>query len=162
MVEGSVIGSFSTIMQHLLKRPKLFVSIEECIDWHLKNKIIKNEQSARISVPMLLKKQTSKNMVQDGWVWRVDLNETGKFWHHWFSGLSNCFLAIPSAKLLVLSNTDQLDKTLMIGQMQGKFQLVTLQNTGHFLHEDSPQMTAKTFISFWQRNQKRFEPIEKT
>ncbi|KAG5439162.1 hypothetical protein PCANB_001461 [Pneumocystis canis] len=151
MVEGSVISSFSTIIRHLSKRPKFFISIQECIDWHLKNKIIKNEQSAQISVPMLLKKQTSQNGIHDKWIWRVDLNETGKFWHHWFSGLSDCFLAIPSAKLLILSNTDRLDKTLMIAQMQGKFQLITFQNTGHFLHEDSPLITAKTLISFWQQ-----------
>lgn len=43
------------------------------------------------------------------------------------------------ARLLVLAGTERLDKELMIGQMQGKFQLVVIPNVGHMLHEVSPQ-----------------------
>lgn len=160
MVEGSAVRFFSTMMYHLSKRPKMFHSIQEGIDWHLKNKIIKNAQSASISVPMLLKEQTFEETSQKIWVWRVDLNATKQFWHDWFHGLSECFLAIPSAKLLILSSTDRLDKTLMIGQMQGKFQLVAFQDTGHFVHEDAFQLTANTLVSFWKRNQKRTDLIK--
>lgn len=53
----------------------------------------------------------------------------------WFKGLSAAFLAARTARLLVLAGTDRLDKELMIGQMQGKFQLVVVPNTGHMLHE---------------------------
>lgn len=161
IVEGSAINSFSTMMYHLLRRPKIFNSIQEGIDWHLKNKIIKNEQSARISVPMLFKEYISRDSVEKKWVWKVDLNATDSFWHGWLNGLSNCFLSISCAKLLILSNADRLDKTLMIGQMQGKFQLVTFQNTGHFIHEDLPELTAKTIVSFWKRNQILTQIIKK-
>ncbi|KTW26917.1 carboxylesterase-mitochondrial 37S ribosomal protein YmS2 [Pneumocystis jirovecii RU7] len=161
IVEGSVISSFSKMTYYFSKRPKAFDTIEECIDWHLKNKVVKNEQSLRISVPMLLKKLPVQNATHGKWIWRVNLSETQPFWLNWFSGLSECFLAIPTPKLLVLSNTDRLDKTLMIAQMQGKFQLVTIHDTGHFLHEDEPKVTAKTLITFWRRNQKHL-PIKKT
>ncbi|EMR11422.1 hypothetical protein PNEG_00445 [Pneumocystis murina B123] len=157
IVEGSAINSFSTMMYHLLKRPKFFSSIREGIDWHLKNKILKNEQSAKVSIPLLFKRQISLNTGKNKWIWRVDLNETEPFWHGWLNGLSDCFLAIPSAKLLILSSKDRLDKTLMIAQMQGKFQLLTFQNTGHFIHEDLPELTAKALVSFWKRNQKSLE-----
>jgi len=53
----------------------------------------------------------------------------------WFRGLSAAFLAARTARLLVLAGTDRLDRELMIGQMQGKFQLVVVPNTGHMLHE---------------------------
>lgn len=53
----------------------------------------------------------------------------------WFSGLSEKFLAARAARLLVLAGTDRLDKTLMIGQMQGKFQMVVVPDVGHMLHE---------------------------
>ncbi|KAG5518907.1 hypothetical protein PMAC_002438 [Pneumocystis sp. 'macacae'] len=152
IVEGSVISSFSKMIYYFSRRPKAFDTVEQCIDWHLKNKIVKNEQSLRISVPMLLKKLSFQNSTHGKWVWRVDLCETQPFWLNWFSGLSGYFLAIPTPKLLVLSSTDRLDKTLMIAQMQGKFQLVTIHDTGHFLHEDNPKATAKTLISFWRRN----------
>ena len=53
----------------------------------------------------------------------------------WFRGLSAAFLAARTARLLVLAGTDRLDRELMIGQMQGKFQMVVVPNTGHMLHE---------------------------
>lgn len=44
----------------------------------------------------------------------------------------------------MLAGTDRLDRELMIGQMQGKYQLVVLPEVGHFLHEDAPVKTAAT------------------
>ena len=40
-----------------------------------------------------------------------------------------------AARLLVLAGTDRLDKELMIGQMQGKFQMEVVPDVGHMLHE---------------------------
>jgi protein phosphatase methylesterase 1 len=56
----------------------------------------------------------------------------------WFSTLSSKFLAIRTARLLILAGTDRLDKELMIGQMQGKFQMEVIPNVGHMLHEVRP------------------------
>jgi hypothetical protein len=53
----------------------------------------------------------------------------------WFTGLSSKFLAARTARVLVLAGTDRLDKELMIGQMQGKFQQVVVLSVGHMLHE---------------------------
>ena len=53
----------------------------------------------------------------------------------WFTGLSSKFLASRTARLLILAGTERLDKELMIGQMQGKFQLVVIPNVGHMVHE---------------------------
>jgi len=53
----------------------------------------------------------------------------------WFMGLSKNFLQARTARLLVLAGTDRLDKELMIGQMQGKFQMVVVPNVGHMVHE---------------------------
>lgn len=35
--------------------------------------------------------------------------------------------------------------------MQGKFQLVVLENVGHTVHEDAPEKTAKVIVDFVQR-----------
>lgn len=63
-------------------------------------------------------------------------------WNHpsilstgWFKGLSSGFLACRTARLLVLAGTDRLDKELMIGQMQGKFQMEVMPDVGHMLQE---------------------------
>jgi protein phosphatase methylesterase 1 len=61
--------------------------------------------------------------------------ENLRFRAGWFQSLSSRFLACRSARLLVLAGTDRLDKELMIGQMQGKFQMEVVPGVGHMLHE---------------------------
>lgn len=70
-------------------------------------------------------------------VWRHDLLSTEPHWRGWFEGLSKEFLTVKCARLLLLAGTDRLDKELMIGQMQGKYQLVVLPDVGHSLQEVS-------------------------
>jgi protein phosphatase methylesterase 1 len=45
----------------------------------------------------------------------------------------------------------RLDKTLTIGQMQGKFQLVLMPAAGHAIQEDEPDKTAEHVRQFLQR-----------
>ena len=44
-----------------------------------------------------------------------------RYWSGWFNGLSEGFLSMPCGRLLILAGTERLDKTLMIGQMQGTY-----------------------------------------
>ncbi|UZJ54780.1 hypothetical protein CBS101457_004100 [Exobasidium rhododendri] len=85
--------------------------------------------------------------------WRANLLATEPYWSGWFEGLSQSFLSVKCARLLLLAGTDRLDKDLMIGQMQGKYQLVVFADVGHSLQEDAPQRTAQTLIEFWKRNE---------
>lgn len=66
--------------------------------------------------------------------------------------MSRNFLAGKAAKLLLLAGTDRLDRDLMIGQMQGKFQLQVFPEAGHFVQEDSPEKTAEAMVEFYKRN----------
>ncbi|KAF3230594.1 putative carboxyl methyl esterase [Orbilia oligospora] len=86
------------------------------------------------------------------WRWRTDLATTQPFWQDWFVGLSRKFLEAKGGKLLILAGTDRLDKELIIGQMQGKYQLLVLPEVGHFLHEDAPEKTAIALVEFYKRN----------
>ena len=70
-----------------------------------------------------------------GYTWRTPLRTTAPYWEGWFTGLSSKFLTVRAARLLVLAGTDRLDKELMIGQMQGKFQMEVVPDVGHMLHE---------------------------
>lgn len=54
--------------------------------------------------------------------------------------------------MLLLAGTDRLDRELMIGQMQGKFQLTVLPEAGHFVQEDVPEKTALLMVEFFKRN----------
>lgn len=73
------------------------------------------------------------------------------FYIGWYQGLSESFLSCGCPKLLLLANTDRLDKPLTIAQMQGKFQLVVLEDVGHTIHEDSPIKTANIIVDFIKR-----------
>ncbi|KAL1741895.1 Alpha/Beta hydrolase protein [Schizophyllum fasciatum] len=88
------------------------------------------------------------------YVWRTPLRSTAAYWRGWFEGLSAAFLGARTARMLVLAGTDRLDKPLMIGQMQGKFQLEVVPDVGHLLHEDDPRRLAELHVAFWRRNER--------
>lgn len=99
----------------------------------------------------------------------------------WFQDLSAKFLSARAAKLLVLAGTDRLDKTLMIGSMQGmcgfradtavnkthallpyfsagKFQMDIFAEAGHAIHEDQPDRLAQCLVEFGKRNKRLVLP----
>jgi len=60
----------------------------------------------------------------------------------------------------LLAGTDRLDRELMIGQMQGKYQLEVIADVGHSLHEDAPDRTARILVDFWRRNERINLPMK--
>lgn len=142
VVEGSAMDALQGMRAHLSTRPAGFGSLSQAIEWHTRSRTLRNPTSARISVPALLVADDGAASARP-WKWRTDLAATQPFWEGWFAGLSRKFLECKSAgKLLILAGTDRLDKELMIGQMQGKYQLLVLPEIGHFVHEDAPEKTA--------------------
>jgi protein phosphatase methylesterase 1 len=141
VVEGSAIDALQSMHTYLSSRPSGFSSLSQGIEWHTRSRTLRNPTSARISVPALLTHSAPEEESR-AWRWRTDLASTQPFWEGWFVGLSRKFLSAVGGKLLVLAGTDRLDKELMIGQMQGKYQLLVLPEVGHFVHEDAPEKTA--------------------
>ena len=145
VVEGSAIDALQSMHTYLSTRPTGFASLSQGIEWHTRSRTLRNPTSARISVPALLVEDGSGRASPTAarpWKWRTDLAATQPFWEGWFVGLSAKFLGAKGGKLLILAGTDRLDKELMIGQMQGKYQLLVLPEVGHFVHEDAPEKTA--------------------
>lgn len=85
------------------------------------------------------------------YTWRVALEKTRPYWTGWFQGLSQTFLDISAPKMLLLAGHDRLDKTLMIAQMQGKFQMAVIPHSGHAIHEDQPELVADKIQAFLTR-----------
>jgi len=112
---------------------------------------IRNAYSARVSIPPIFKKDP---VAVFPFQWRTPLRSTSPYWSSWFEGLSSEFLKTRAARLLVLAGTDRLDDELMIGQMQGKFQLVVVPGVGHILQEDDPTRLAEILVEFWRRNER--------
>lgn len=156
VVEGSAMDALQSMDTYLSTRPSSFPSLISGIEWHTRSRTIRNTTSARVSVPPLLeadpRSPASLTEPPVKYVWRTDLSATKPFWTSWFSGLSSKFLSAPGGKLLLLAGTDRLDKELMIGQMQGKYQLQVFPEAGHFVHEDQPAKTAQIVADFYRRN----------
>lgn len=149
VVEGSAIEALSHMRTYLSSRPSIFNNVEEAIAWHVRSRTIRNQRSAEASVPSLLVPSPSGN---GKLIWRTSLTSTSPWWEEWFQGLSHKFLIGRGAKMLILAGTDRLDKELMIGQMQGKFQLTVIPEAGHFVQEDVPEKTASLLVEFFKRN----------
>nr|CAG4644032.1 EOG090X07NZ [Lepidurus arcticus] len=88
----------------------------------------------------------------ESFTWRIDLTETEEHWPGWFQGLSQNFLNVETPRLLLLAGVDRLDKDLMVGQMQGKFQMQVLPQCGHAVHEDVPERVAEVVAAFLVRH----------
>ncbi|KAL8874221.1 MAG: hypothetical protein Q9174_000413 [Haloplaca sp. 1 TL-2023] len=155
VVEGSAMDALQKMNLYLATRPKSFSSLASGIEWHTRSRTLRNSASARVSVPSLLFQRTDPHLDDMGnkpWLWRTDLSATEHYWENWFTGLSKKFLEARGGKLLILAGTDRLDKELMIGQMQGKYQLQVFPDAGHFIQEDQPAKTAMALADFYRRN----------
>ncbi|KAI9338213.1 carboxyl methyl esterase [Obelidium mucronatum] len=150
VVEGTAIDSLSHMQSILKSRPSQFRSVEDAIKWNLRNHQVQNKESAKLSVPPLF--------IQKGdppvYIWRTNLSASEPHWRGWFDGLSTKFLGMKCGRMLLLAGTDRLDKELMIGQMQGKFQVVVFPESWHYVQEDVPEKFAASVAEFWRRNQK--------
>ncbi|KAK8853103.1 hypothetical protein IAR55_003804 [Kwoniella newhampshirensis] len=153
VVEGTAVESLHLMKSILSQRPTLFRSVVDGIHWHLSSNSIRDPESARVSVPSIIVPDPGPSAGPGGQqVWRTDLLATEPYWLEWYEGLSSRFLTAKCARLLVLAGQERLDRELMVGQMQGKFQLEVMPNVGHYLHEDNPSSLAATIVTFWRRN----------
>jgi protein phosphatase methylesterase 1 len=155
---------------------------------------IRNTASARISIPAIVRPAASDSAAH-AYEWRTPLRSTAPYWTSmfhpspyetiltcfsgWFTGLSKSFLAARTARLLVLAGADRLDRELMIGQMQGKFQMSVITGVGHMIqevrpplfegrddalicvHQDDPKKLAEVIIEFWKRNERVVPGVKK-
>ena len=200
VVEGTAMESLKCMSGILAQRPKGFVSEEEAIEWAISSGTARRRESARVSIPGMLKKvdgvvlddddagvnedgggkpptyPRSMDSIQEDnssccslnargsgkressskvlhYVWRTPLALSEKYWEGWFSGLSTAFLDVPCPELLLLAGHDRLDTTLMIAQMQGKFQMKVVPHSGHAVHEDQPEAVCESIITFLKRYQ---------
>lgn len=147
IVEEAAMEALNKVDQFLSVTPNVFKSYHEAIDWYVRHGLSKNRTSANIAVPSLFRRFASGKVVRI-----TNLQSFRPFWDTWFDDLSHFFVALPTSKLLILAGNDNLDKELIIGQMQGKYQLVVFQESGHFIQEDEAYKTAITLIDFWKRN----------
>ena len=153
MVEESAAQVLKQSQDWILQRPKGFSSVQAAIDWNLAHRVVYSRRSAEVTIPAVLVERE-----EDGktvWLWRTDLSKTFTLWEEWFKGVSKRFVQLKASmgKLLILHERGRLDKDLIVGHMQGKFQLALVpgERVGHFVHEDEPLKVASEMNQFISR-----------
>lgn len=131
----------------LKKRPETFKSPQAAIEWTINENLCRNRRAAAISTPA----QLVQDQGSGAWRWRTPLLRSEPDWQGWYEGLSQAFLDVKVPKVLVLAGSDRLDKALTIAQMQGKFQMTLVPNSGHAVHEDDPDKMVEVVSTFVKR-----------
>ena len=124
-------------------RPQVLNSVEKGIQYMIKSGQIKNVDSARISVPSLIKDNGNGT-----YSWKTNLLASEKYWKEWFEGLTKAFLGLKLPKMLMLAGVERMDKELTIAQMQGKYMLSVVRHVGHVIHEDNPEKAREQIQNF--------------
>lgn len=146
-VEGLALRAIETPAL-LSLRPERFRTLQHALAWACSpaGPLPGASFSASVSIPDQLKADSTE---EKGLVWKTNLSASVEYWAGWFAGLSDLFLKCPVRwKALVVSQVDKLDAELTVGQMQGKFQLVVVPGTGHFVHEIAPGQTCSRVAQF--------------
>ena len=148
VIEGSALEALPYMKSVIENKQKEFNNINDAISYMASTQI-RNLESCRISIPPLLK-QVKNAKGKKVFTWKTDLFKTEKFWEDWYKDLSKQFLGIKVPKALILTDTNELDTPLTVGHMQGKFKLVVIKGTGHFVMEDDPAAVIEQINVFCQ------------
>ena len=148
VVEGTAMDALPFMENIVHNRPDKFNSIQKGIEYMYKSGTIKNIESARISVPPLLKEEKNEKTGKTVYKFKTNLLDSKPFWNEWFIGLTKAFLSCNIPKMLMLAGIERMDKDLTIAQMQGKYKLSIMRNVGHIMHEDKPDEAMKFIKDF--------------
>lgn len=138
--------------------PKSFKDLKIALKWtlsssHSHHKVQSN--SKQISgIETSLKSQLKLNEELSCYEWITDLSLMESYWDSWFTGLTQNFLKFPGSRLLILADTDYMDKEMIVAQMQGKFQLAIVRESGHAIQEDKPDELAEHINGMIQKHLK--------
>lgn len=152
IVEETALNALQHMPHVLATRPKTFPDATMATKWAVKTRNSKTEEIADISFLSQYRENPDGSFTMI-----TDLLASQPHWQGWFQGLSEEFARLSCSRLLVLAETDYLDKPLLIGQMQGKFQLEIIRNTGHAIQEDQPEQLAHLIAAFIDRNMTVFK-----
>jgi protein phosphatase methylesterase 1 len=149
VVEGTAMEALPFMEEVVKGMPKSFKNVDSAIQWSIRSATIKNLTSAKVSIPPQLQEKQNASGVTE-WTWKNDLMSSQTFWPGWFKNLTQTFLDVRVPKLLLLAGAERMDKELTIAQMQGKFKLKVIYDTGHSIQEDNYMETAKACYGFLQ------------
>jgi protein phosphatase methylesterase 1 len=178
VVEGTALAALPHMRGVLSARPVGFDSREDAARWALRSGATRCREAAEVSAPTQVVEAEAEGAARGRgqeeeeeqaeaaaeatappqpppkYVWRTPLERSSRHWEGWYRGLSAAFLeelppGLPRA--LILAGADRLDRALTIGQMQGRFQLVLVAQSGHAVQEDAPGAVASALVGMARR-----------
>lgn len=147
IVEEAALTALSHMPRVLAARPRGFASEAMAVAWAVRSRTCRSQDVAEVSF------LAQHQQADDGSLQQItDLASSEPHWRDWFLGMSETFVGLFCSRLLVLAETDYLDKPLLIGLMQGKYQMEIVRDTGHAIQEDQPAKLAAHVATFIDRN----------
>lgn len=146
--------------------PKSFKDLKTALKWTISSTHSHhNYQTAskRISaIEVSLLSQLTFDPITSSYKWITNLSSMSPFWDSWFVGLTDNFLKFPGSRLLILAtDTEYMDREMIIAQMQGKFQLAVIRESGHAIQEDQPEELCGHISVLIQKHLKLSELLKK-
>lgn len=127
--------------------PKSFKSLDLAMRWTLSSSHSHHNALAASKrfddIKTSVESQVRFNDQTSSYEWITDLSLMEPYWNDWFVGLTRNFLNFPGSRLLILADTDYMDREMIVAQMQGKFQLAVVRESGHAIQEDQPEELAE-------------------
>ena len=143
----TAINSLNRMPAIIKEIPKSFNSIDLAMRWNLYSSHSHHNSLAALkridSIKTSLASQLKFNGQTSSLEWITDLSLMEPHWNDWFVGLTRNFLSFPGSRLLILADTDYMDREMIVAQMQGKFQLAVVRESGHAIQEDQPEELAE-------------------
>lgn len=154
----TAVNSLNRMPEIIKDIPKSFKTIDIAVDWTLSSSHSHhNRQAASKHLPDIQNSVSSQlriNSETGAYEWIADLSAMAPFWDSWFVGLTKNFLNFSGSRLLILADTDYMDKEMIVAQMQGKFQLAVVRESGHVIQEDRPEELAEIVCGMIQKHLK--------
>jgi protein phosphatase methylesterase 1 len=163
IIEDTALSSLERMPAILADIPETFDSIDAAVKWSMTSSHSHHFPGLPVTKDICtsIASQLSFNPQSNTFSWIANLKAMQPFWGGWFVGLTDSFLAFPESRLLVLAGTDYMDRRMIIAQMQGKFQLAVIRDSGHAIHEDRPDELAELLASLVHKHLKLLNLLRK-
>lgn len=155
----TAIGSLERMPTILQDIPKSFKDIDTATKWATSSSHSHHFHGIKASDVIIqsLESQLKLNCNSDALEWITDLSDMEPYWNSWFTNLTANFLSFPGSRMLVVANNDYMDNRMMIAQMQGKFQMIIVKDSGHAIQEDKPEDLAEYIAVMIRKHLKLLE-----
>lgn len=157
IIEDTAVSALERMPAILTDIPTHFANFEEALKWSLQGAHSHHFPGSRATdfIKNSLKSQLVERHGRLEWI--ADLSAMQPFWNDWFAGLTDNFLSFAGSRMLVLAGTDYMDRKMTVAQMQGKFQLVVVRDSGHAIQEDQPAELSRPIATMIEKHLKLLE-----